>query len=205
MHRPTTRAAILIGVVLAGSAAAGIGLAASGGITIRINGVDVTGLSNQKFEGCTVEFDSKGNVQITAPGYEIKKIVPDEPSKPVAPKPSKLSKHYYLFTEAKNGTKVGDEYSLIVNDKVVKKFKSTDEMVVEDITEYLKSGSNLVLITAVKSDSYGGGSMKNWFRIVIGEGHEEDNKAVIKKTLHKFTRLASDSEPGQSAYTLKAK
>ena len=33
----------------------------------------------------------------------------------------------------------------------------------------------------------------------------KDNKAVIKKTLHKFTRLASDTEPGQSVYTLKAK
>jgi hypothetical protein len=143
-------------------------------------------------------------VDIKAPGYEIKKVAPD-PATPVPEKKADLSNHYYIFTESKNGGKVGDEYALIVNDEVVKKFKSKDDMIVEDITEHLKSGSNLVLITAVKSDGYGGGSMKNWFRIIIGQGHEEDSKAVIQKTLHKFTRLASDTEPGQSVYTLKAK
>lgn len=202
MHKPTMRAAFLVGVILMAGAVAGSGLAAEG-ITIKINGVDVTGLANQKFEGCTVTFDSKGNLDIKAPGYEIKKVAPDPGTKPTKKAP--LANHYYIFTESKNGGKVGDEYALIINDKVVKKFKSSDDMIVEDITEFLKSGSNLVLITAVKSDSYGGGTMKNWFRVVIGQGHEEDNKAVIKKTLHKFTRLGSDSEPGQSVYTLKAK
>jgi len=203
MHKPTMRAALLVGIILMAGAVASSGLAAEG-IIVKINGVDVTGLSNQKFEGCTVTFDDKGNVDIKAPGYEIKKVVPD-PAAPTPEKSASLSNHYYIFTDSKNGGKVGDEYALIVNDSVVKKFKSKDDMIVEDITEYLKSGSNLVLITAVKSDSYGGGSMKDWFRVIIGEGHEEDNKAVIKKTLHKFTRLASDTEPGQSVYTLKAK
>jgi hypothetical protein len=207
MHRPTARILLVACAALAAGTAAGVGLAYSG-IKISINGVDVTGLTNQKFEGCTVAFDSEGNIDIKAPGYEIKKIVPDspaQPDKPAAKGPSNLDSHYYMFTESKNGSSVGDVYTLIVNDEVVKKFKSSDEMIVEDITEHLKDGNNLVLLTAVKSDSYGGGSSKSWFRIVIGEGHEEDNKAVIKKTLHKFTRLASDQEPGQSAYTLKAK
>ncbi|MBW2264200.1 MAG: hypothetical protein JRG91_19720, partial [Deltaproteobacteria bacterium] len=120
MHKPTMRAAFMVSVILMAGAAASSGLAA-GGITVTVNGVDVTGLSNQKFEGCTVTFDSKGNVAIKAPGYEIKKVVPDSTaSDPV--KKASLSNHYYIFTESKNGVKVGDEYALIVNDKVVKKF-----------------------------------------------------------------------------------
>lgn len=203
MHRPTARVALITTIVLLAGVASSRGQAAKG-VKITINGVDVTGLVDQKFEGCTVAFDSKGNVKITAPGYEIKKVIPE--GKSTTPeKKAPLSKHYYLFTESKNGGKVGDKYALIINDKVVKKFKSTDDMIVEDITEHLKSGSNILLITAVKSDSYGGGSQKNWFRIVIGEGHEEENKAVIKKTLHKYTRTADSAQPGNTSYTLKAK
>jgi len=202
MQRSVARASLAGAIFLAAGAVGG----AESGFTVTINGVDVTGLVNQKFENCIVEFDGSGNVKITAPGYEIKKIVPDEPS-PVPPSTTEgaLAKHYYMFTESSNGSEVGDEYALLVNDKIVKKFKSSDSTIVEDITPFLKGGSNLVIVTAQKSSSYDGGSAKSWFRIVFGEGHEEENKAVIKKTLHKFTRTAEDSEPGQSSYTLKAK
>ena len=179
---------------------------ASQGIKVSINGVDVTGLTSQKFEGCTVAFDASGNIAIDAPGYQVKKVAPppDPVDKPdTAPVPLPGGKHYYLFTEAKNGKAVGDKYSVLVNGTVIKQFESSDETLVEDINAHLKVGANQILITAVKSDGYSGGSVKDWFRIVVGEGHEEDNKAIVEKTLHKFTRSGDLSEPGQSAYTLK--
>ncbi len=179
---------------------------AAQGIKVTINGVDVTGLTSQKFEGCTVAFDESGNISIEAPGYQIKKVDPppgtgDQPDTTPAPLPG--GKHYYLFTESKNGKAVGDKYTVLVNGSVVKQFESTDEVLVEDISPHLGAGSDQILVTAVKSGGYGGGNPKNWFRVVIGEGHEDDNKAIVEKTLHKFTRTADLSEPGQSAFTLK--
>ncbi len=41
---------------------------------VFLNGVPVTGMKNQKFEGCTVVFDASGNVQISAPGIKIKAV-----------------------------------------------------------------------------------------------------------------------------------
>lgn len=205
MHKNTSRAAVLALVVLATGVAASKGDAGENCFTVVINGVDVTGLTSQTFEGCKVVFDDKGNVDITAPGYSIKKVEPGEkkPENSDTPPPSK--KHYYMWTENQNGNLVGDEYSLIVNGKVVKEFQSSSQQVVEEITSYLKSGTNQVVVTAVKKDGYSPGSSSDYFRIVFGEGHEENSKAVIEKTLHKFTRKASEGEPGQSAYTLKAK
>ncbi len=206
MPRSLSRMAVMLGTVLVASVTTGRGDASDAQIRIVINGVDVTGLTAQKFEGCTVVFDDEGNLDITAPGYTIKKVEPTEgaPQDP-ASSPGLTQKHYYFWTENQNGSMVGDEYSLIVNGKVIKQFQSSNDQTVEDITPHLKPGTNQVVITAVKKDGYKGGSDENYFKIVIGEGNEENSKAVIEKTLHKFTRKASESEPGQSAYTLKAK
>ena len=38
---------------------------------ITFNGIDVTGLSNQRFENATIIFDSRGNIAILAPQYKI--------------------------------------------------------------------------------------------------------------------------------------
>jgi hypothetical protein len=202
-----SRAGVVLTTLVLAVMASGRSDAGDGGIEIRINGVDVTGLVNQKFEGCTVVFDDEGNLDITAPGYTIKKVEDQGDGGPSTKtsQPADISKHYYLWTESKNGNLVGDEYSLIVNGKVVKEFQSSSEQIVEDITPFLEGGTNQVVITAVKSEGYTEGSSSDYFRIVLGQGHEENNKAVIEDTLHKFTRKASDDEPGQSAYTLKAK
>jgi hypothetical protein len=39
---------------------------------VFVNGVRIYRLSNVSLEGCTVTFDAQGNVQVTAPGYEIR-------------------------------------------------------------------------------------------------------------------------------------
>lgn len=38
---------------------------------IKMNGVDITGVTNQKFTDVTIEFDAAGNIAITAPQYKI--------------------------------------------------------------------------------------------------------------------------------------
>jgi|GEM_PF-1992728 len=51
---------------------------------VFVNGVKIYRLSNVALEGCTVTFDANGNVQISAPGYEIRVQEPPPPA-PAAP------------------------------------------------------------------------------------------------------------------------
>lgn len=55
--------------------------------SIFFNGIDVTGVSGQRFTNVTVEFDSSGNVVITGPQYHLADITPkaDVPSSAAAP------------------------------------------------------------------------------------------------------------------------
>ncbi len=55
--------------------------------SVYFNGIDVTGVSGQRFTNVTVEFDSTGNVIITGPQYHLADITPkaETPSVPVAP------------------------------------------------------------------------------------------------------------------------
>jgi hypothetical protein len=185
-------------------------------LKVFVNYVDVTGLVNQEFKGCTVRFDDKGNVYIDAPGYKIKKL-DSGGSQDGSPSPSTttvvtekkkttpVKKKYFLVTEENDGTKVWDKYSLIVNGNVVKTFKSSDGVLLEDISKNLSQGTNQIIVTASKVDKFPGSSKSYWYRVIIGEGHEEDKKIVIDKTLMQMTRLGSDVEPDSKSTTLEAK
>jgi hypothetical protein len=181
-------------------------------VKVFVNEVEVTGLTNQEFKNCSVQFDAEGNIRISAPGYKIKRIdsaASEEGSSSTTvvteKKKEKLQKKYYLVTEENNGAKVWDTYSLIVNGSVVKKFSSSDGVILENITKHFSKGSNQIVITAAKKDSYPGGSKSNWFRVILGEGHEEAKQIVIDKTLGSLTRKGSDTEPGSKTITVEAK
>jgi hypothetical protein len=184
-----TRTARIVAVLaLVGLAAAlqASETASAGGSSVKVfvNEVEVTGLTNQEFKNCSVKFDAEGNVNISAPGYKIKRLdsgASDE------------------------GSKVWDSYSLIVNGSVVKKFDSSEGVILENITKHFSKGSNQIVITAAKKDTYPGGSKSNWFRIIIGEGHEEAKQIVIDKTLGTLTRKGSDTDPGSKTITVEAK
>lgn len=181
------------------------------GIKIFLNGVDVTGLTDQSFKGCTVTFDSQGNIYINAPGYRVKRIETDEQTKVSSSvttsvtSMNKPSKKYFLVTEHNNGSKVWDDYTVLINGNIVKKFNSKDGLILEDITKYVTKGKNQIVITATKSPGYPGGSPSYWYRIIIGEGHEQGKKIIIDKSLIRFTRKASDTEPGGKTFTINIK
>ena len=44
---------------------------------VYVNGVDVTGVVNLRFESATVTIDEQGNVRIEAPGYTVRVVEPD--------------------------------------------------------------------------------------------------------------------------------
>ena len=213
-----TRTARIVAVMaIAGLAAAlqASETASAGGSSVKVfvNEVEVTGLTNQEFKNCTVQFDAEGNIRVSAPGYKVKRLdsvaTEEEGSSSTTvvteKKKEKLQKKYFLVTEENNGAKVWDTYSLIVNGSVVKKFSSSDGVILENITKHFSKGSNQIVITAAKKDTYPGGSKSNWFRIIIGEGHEEAKQIVIDKTLGSITRKGSDTDPGSKTITVEAK
>ena len=48
--------------------------------TVTFNGIDVTGLQNQKFNNVNIEFDAKGNIILTAPQYKLVNTAPQTPT-----------------------------------------------------------------------------------------------------------------------------
>ena len=53
--------------------------------SIYLNGTRIDGVTNQKFEKCTVTIDDKGDIYISAPGYAVQ----GQASKP-APEPAPI-------------------------------------------------------------------------------------------------------------------
>lgn len=203
----------LIGFLVTARSADNCAEAGSSSTKIFVNDVEVTGLANQEFKNCTVKFDSKGDVHIKAPGYKIKRLDSGNSGKSsgssttvvTEKKKGKLKQKYFLVTEQYKGSKVWDNYSLIIEGSVVKTFSSSDGVILEDISKHLINGKNLIVITASKKDKFPGGSKSVWYRVIIGEGHEEGNKIVINKTLGQFTRKGSDAESDSKTITLDAK
>lgn len=212
--RSGATAVVLLGFALGFQGAEPSASAGTSSLKVFINDVEVTGLTNQEFKNCTVNFDEKGNIKISAPGYKIKRLDSEgsgssssaSSTTVVTEKGGKKTKNkYFLVTEELQGKKVWDKYSLIINGSVVKSFESSDGVLLEDISKHFDKGTNQIVITAAKKDSYPGGSKSVWYRVIIGEGHEEGKKIVIDKTLMQLTRKGSDADPDSKSKTIEAK
>ena len=58
--------------------------------TVTLNGVDVTGVKNQRLTNVTVEFDGSGNIVLTAPQYRIVEQSSSGPVPPSATRPAEF-------------------------------------------------------------------------------------------------------------------
>jgi hypothetical protein len=75
-------------VAAAGLAVPSLGLA---GPAVTLNGVNINGVANQKFENVNVIIDAQGNLEIQAKGYAVRTSVPAAPATPspgAAPSPA---------------------------------------------------------------------------------------------------------------------
>ncbi|HEX9049560.1 MAG TPA: hypothetical protein VF841_03420, partial [Anaeromyxobacter sp.] len=53
--------------------------------SITLNGVNIDGVTSQRFENCTVTIDAQGDVHIEAKGYAVKTGGTPAPAAPAAP------------------------------------------------------------------------------------------------------------------------
>jgi len=106
---------------------------------VYINGVNAKGLTNMEFKGCTVKFDDKGTIHITAPGVKV--LVEGENADA-----AKLSEQYFATLTLSQGAAV--PIKIVVNGIEADTIKPGEKTKITEITKFLKKGTNKVLLMA---------------------------------------------------------
>lgn len=198
--KPSSRSAAAALLVLFAPAAVAAG-------SIYLNGVNIDGVVNTKFEKATVRIDEKGNVFIDAPGYQAK-VVEGGPTpktaaggssqdgEPTDTEPGRLTKRYWLVTEQSAVGMTEFDIDLYVNSKWVRKLKNTDESIVTEITRHLVPGRNNVLLIArkVATGARKSFSPQHYFKVIIGEGNVGGDNVMIDNPVVQFSRNASEAQ-----------
>lgn len=205
-------------------AAAGAAAPAAAGPSVTLNGVNIDGVTGQKFENCTVTIDANGDVHIEAKGYAVKAAgaggSPQDSSKgggattagtttrppdPRAPA-GKVSRRYFLVTEH---TPPGTQYDLaiFINAQWIREVKASEPQLVMEITKYLRPGPNKVTLAATKRIqgsrlAYGADVQ---LKIVIGEGNVGGGHVMIDLPLVETTRTAAEIEDTTEEFVVDAR
>jgi len=179
-------ALLMLGVFLIGSPAAAR--------QVKLNGVGIAAVTNQKFENCTVAIDAYGNIDIVAPQYSakgtevpvLKTALPSAGGPPV--------NKYFIITEKSAPGMTQYEVDLFINAKWVRKFYDLEERIVLDVTKYLRAGPNKITFVAKKNIEGTRRSEKQseYFRMMLGEGKVGGHNVVITRQLVDFRKTAAD-------------
>ncbi len=218
---------------LAFSLAAALAIAAAparAGPKISLNGVGIDGVTNQRFENCTVTIDAEGNVHIEARGYAVQgsgvpvaaaPVLPAAPlearplpapgaappAPPAAAEPERLTRRYFLATEQTqlNGTQFDIE--VFVNAKWIRQLKSAEGPVVFEVTKHLRPGANRVVLVARKNASNGRRSTSKdvVYKVTIGEGNVGGAHVMIDNPLVVMTRNAAETEDVTEEFSFSAR
>jgi hypothetical protein len=177
--------------------------------SVFLNGVNIDGAVNQKFDSCSVVIDQSGNVFITAKGYAV--ADPNAPvaqpgAVPPATPPPAPAQHVWLVTEKAQPGMSQYDLDLFVNAKFVRRFLDSEEHVVLEITKYLSPGNNKLNIVARKNLAGGqrSTSPSHYFRMVIGEGEAQGRNVMINKKLVDYKRSAADTQDFNDEFVIKA-
>jgi hypothetical protein len=166
---------------------------------VFLNGVNIDGVTNQTFEGCTVKIDDKGNILITAKGYEVQAsgqghAPPAATATPATPAFEPVTKQYFLVTDISTPPLAQFDVDVFVNQVWVKRITTTDTQVILDITKHLHKGKNAVHFTATKNLKEGRKSVSpgHYLKVHVGEGSTAGNNVMIDNPLIEYTRTAAE-------------
>lgn len=178
---------------------------AAAAANVYLNGVDITGVTNQTFEKATVHIDSDGNVRISAPGYAVSG--PSGGHAQVTTDTGTPTSRYYLVTSHADPGATQYDIDLYVNAKWIRKLRSTDDQIVADITRYLHTGQNKILLMASKNLEGGrkSRSPSKYFRVIIGSGNMGGNNVMIDQTLVDFKVTAEQTQDISRTFTITVK
>lgn len=195
--RPSLRSVLFLATLLAPAAFAG---------SVYLNGVNIDGVTNTRFEKATVRIDEKGNVFIDAPGYQAKVVDAPPATKPQAQEggqggqggedAGRLTRRYWLVTEQSVVGMTEFDIDLYVNSKWVRKLRNNDESIVTEITRHLVPGRNNILLIArkVAPGARKSFSPQHYFKVIIGEGNVGGDNVMIDNPVVQFSRNASEAQ-----------
>jgi hypothetical protein len=171
---------------------------------VYLNGIDLDGveLPEAVFDSCSVRLDAKGNIYITAPGFEI--AAKPAKTKQAPARPGALTQHYFLVTSESPRGATGYHVGVYVNGEKVTTVRSNAEPIVVDITRWVRAGANEIRMLASKSSARSG-SPKQVLQIQLAEGDARNGEAIVRKTLLTYQRTAAEKTSFQHRYDFTAR
>ncbi len=171
--------------------------------SVFLNGVNIDGVVNQRFDNATVVIDDKGNVVISVKGYEVKTVQDSAP--PAAPQP--VSKRYFLVGESSGVGLAQYDIDVFVNAVWVRRIMSTDAQSVVEISKYMKKGNNAVHFAATKNlgEARRSASPQHFLKVYVGEGNMGGNNVMIDNALIEYKRDASEMGNFANDYTVEGR
>jgi hypothetical protein len=200
--------------------------------SITLNGTAIDGVTDQKFENCTVVIDAQGNVHIQAKGYAVRtsgdeaRPLPIEPQQAgsgggisARPPPSgaapgvgaglgaaKVTRRYFLAAEQ---TPPGPQYDLgiFINAQWIREVKANETSTVIELTKYLRPGPNKLTLAATKRL---GGERLAFTRdvalkVVVGEGNVGGDHVMIDVPLVEMARTAVEMDDRTEEFVIDAR
>jgi hypothetical protein len=206
----------------------GVSTPAAAAPSITLNGVAIDGVTDQRFEGCTVVIDAQGNIHIEAKGYAVRSGADEVRSPPIEPQhagsgggipsrstasatvgpatPPRLTRRYFLAAEQ---TPPGPQYDLgiFINAQWIREVKSTEAAAVMEITKYLRPGTNKLTLAATKR--LGGErlafSRDVALKVVVGEGNVGGDHVMIDVPLVEMSRNAAEMDDRTEEFVIDAR
>ena len=195
-------------VVLLGCAMFAAPVSAKG--SVFLNGVNIAGVTAQKLDNVDVIIDDKGNILITAKGYDVQGVL--SPKTPVSADDPPLvprvpvTHRYFLVSEISIPGLAQYDVDVFVNSVWVKRISSSAPPVVVEISRHLHKGKNTVHMTATKvlAEARKSVSPLQYIKIYVGEGDSGGNNVVLDHPLLEYTRDASETQGFSNEYALEA-
>jgi hypothetical protein len=210
-----------LALALATFALLGASSPAAAAPSVTLNGVNIDGVTNQRFDHATVVIDALGNVDIQVKGYEARTSeitvkprsqagsgggVAASAGAVAGALPAKLSRRYFVAIES---TPPGTQYDLaiFVNAQWIREVKSAEPSAVMEITKYLRPGQNKVTLAATKRI----GSQRLAYgrdvtlKVVGGEGNVGGDHVMIDVPLFETTRTAAEMDDKTEEFVFDAR
>jgi hypothetical protein len=196
-------------VLFAGLLVAFLGWAMTGSAAeVYLNGVRITGLTNQKLQNASVELDANGDVRISAPDYKIREVDVDGKGAAPAPKPVALTASYFLITEVSQPNATGYQIQVIVNNKLVKTLKDDIPQNVVELNPFLSKGANTISLRAIPPSGkrVRTGNANHSFAALIGQGKGTPGGQLnIEDVLGEFKVTATEQKEKTQSFNIQAK
>ena len=125
--------------------------------SVFLNGKRIDGVTDQKFEKCTVTIDANGDVYIQADGYAVQgaQAGAKKPATEKTPASTTITglpgQRYWLIKQENYPGKVQYDVDIYINSVWFKRIRSGGDQVVQEITSKLQGGPNVIHFAATKN------------------------------------------------------